>query len=114
MKEVMKPSMRTYKRHVLVCVGSKCTENGEGQILYDALKDKLKKAGLGSGELRVERSRVNCLGTCKSGPLLCVHPDGVWYYGIDSDKLDIIIEQHLKAGKPVTEWVYHQGPNCEG
>ena len=112
MAEMIKPTMMDYKRHLLVCVGSRCTENDEGQALYDALKEKLKQAGLDRGELRVKRSRASCFGTCKSGPLLCVQPDGVWYYGISSDKLDRIIEQHLIAGEPVTEWVYHQGPSC--
>lgn len=113
MTEVIKPTMRAYKRQVLVCVGAQCCENGEGQALYDQLKIKLKQTGLDNGELRVIRSRVGCLGTCRSGPLLCVQPDGVWYYGIDDKKLDRIIEQHLKAGEPVSEWVYHQGPACE-
>lgn len=112
MTEVMKPTMRHYNRQVLVCVGTQCCQNGEGEVLYEELKSKLKQTGLDSGKLRVIRSRVSCLGTCRSGPLLCVQPDGVWYYGIDSNKLDVIIQQHLIAGKPVSEWVYHQGPVC--
>ncbi len=111
MTVTIKPSMKNYKRQVLVCVGSKCCEHGEGQALYDLLKAKLKQAGLDDGNSRVIRCRVGCLGTCKSGPLLCVQPDGVWYYGIDDRKLDTIIERHLLAGQPVSEWVYHQGPS---
>lgn len=110
MAEVIKPTMMNYKRHLLVCIGARCTENGDGQALYDTLKDKLKQAGLSSGDLRVKRSRATCFGTCKSGPLVCVQPDGVWYYDINSEKMDRIIAEHLIAGKPVTEWVYHQGP----
>ena len=110
MSEVTKPTMMNYRRHLLVCIGPRCTENGEGQALYDEIKIKLKEAGLNNGDLRVKRSRVTCFGTCKAGPLICVQPDGVWYYDIHSDKLDRIIEQHLLGGKPVTEWVYHQGP----
>lgn len=111
---VEKPTMMNYKRHVLVCVGAKCAAEGAGMALYDELKDKLKKAGLHNGDNRVIRSRVGCLGTCMSGPLLCVQPDGIWYYDITSEKLDRIIEQHLIAGQPVMEWVYHQGPQCDG
>ncbi len=113
MTEIIKPSMMHYKRHLLVCVGPRCTENALGQALYDTLKDKLRNAGLNSGDLRVKRSRVTCFGTCKSGPLLCVQPDGIWYYDIDSEKMDRIITEHLMGGKPVTEWVYHQGPQGE-
>jgi len=111
MTEKIKPTMMNYRRHLLVCVGERCTENGAGQALYDSLRDKFKQAGLNSGDLRVKRSRATCFGTCKSGPLICVQPDGVWYYDIDETKLDRIIEQHLIGGQPVKEWIYHQGPD---
>lgn len=108
MAEIKKPTMLDYKRHILVCIGSRCTENGAGQALYDLLKIKLKEAGLNDGALRVKKTRATCFGTCKSGPLVCVQPDGVWYYDIDSTKLDKIIQQHLIDGQPVSEWVFHQ------
>ncbi|MCF6252639.1 MAG: (2Fe-2S) ferredoxin domain-containing protein [Methylococcaceae bacterium] len=108
MSEIIKPKMMDYHRHILVCVGSKCTQKGEGQALYDELKQKLKDAGLDKGELRVIRSRTSCLGTCKSGPLLCVYPEGTWYYAVNSETLDRIIAEHLIQNKPVTEYIYHQ------
>ena len=113
MTEIVKPKMMDYHRYLLVCFGPRCTTNGEGQALYDSLKDKFKAAGLNSGDLRVKRSRVTCFGTCKSGPLLSVQPDGVWYYDIDESKLDKIIEQHLIGGKPVNEWIYHHAQGCQ-
>ncbi len=108
MTEVIKPKMMDYHRHLLVCVGDRCTENGEGQALYDLLKEKLKTAGLDKGELRVKKTRATCFGTCRSGPLLCVQPDGVWYYDINSEKLDRIIAEHFLQDKPVTEYIHHQ------
>jgi (2Fe-2S) ferredoxin len=108
MTEVIKPKMMDYHRHLLVCIGDRCTKNGEGQALYNELKVKLKEAGLDKGDLRVKRTRATCFGTCKSGPLLCVQPEGVWYYDIDSKKLDRIIEEHFIQNQPVTEYIHHQ------
>jgi len=108
MTEVIKPKMMDYHRHLLVCVGDRCTENGEGQALYDLLKEKFKSAGLDKGELRIKKTRATCFGTCRSGPLLCVQPDGVWYYDINSEKLDRIIAEHFLQDKPVTEYIHHQ------
>lgn len=112
MSKITKPMMPQYDRYVLVCVGDRCTGHGEGQGLYEELKAKLKQLMADNAEIKVKRSRVSCFGVCKAGPLLSVQPDGVWYYDINSEKLDRIIEQHLIAGQPVTEWVFHQGPMC--
>ena len=108
MSETIKPKMMDYHRHIMVCIGSRCTENGAGQTLYDELKEKFKAAGLDKGALRVKKSRVTCFGTCRSGPLLCVQPDGIWYYDVTSEKLDRIIAEHFIQGQPVSEYIYHQ------
>lgn len=105
-----KPRMGSYTRHLLVCVGPRCTQHGESQQLFDRLGEKFKAAGLDSGALRVKRTRTHCFATCKSGPLVCVQPDGVWYYNVTEANLDRIIAEHLVAGVPVEDLIYHQGP----
>jgi len=110
MSDLVKPKMMDYRRHVLICVGPRCTD-GAGQALYDTLGDKFRVAGLSEGDLRVKRSRATCFGTCKSGPLMCVQPDGIWYYNVTPENLDRIIDQHLLGGVPVEGLIYHRGPN---
>lgn len=108
----VKPTLSAYQRYVFVCAGKNCTQNGEGLALYELLKRKLKQLEQRDGHCEIKRSRVHCFGICSGGPLLCVQPDGVWYYAVDEHKLDIIIDRHLIGGKPVQEWVFHQGPSC--
>lgn len=108
-----KPKMGDYKRHLLVCTGPRCTQNGESQALFDSLAAKFKAAGLDQGVLRVKRTRTTCFATCKAGPIVCVQPDGVWYYNVTAANLDRIIEQHLLGGVPVEDLIFHQGPGCE-
>ncbi len=110
--EIAKPKMQSYKRHILVCVGPRCTENGESQALFDSLGEKFKAAGIDQGEARVKRTRTYCFATCTSGPIICVQPDGIWYYNVTEANLDRIIREHLVGGMPVRDLIYHQGPDC--
>ncbi len=109
---VVKPKIGDYRRHLLICTGPRCTQQGESQALFDSLGDKFKAAGLHEGALRVKRSRVSCFAACKGGPVMCVQPDGVWYYNVTPDNMDRIIEQHLVGGQPVQDLVFHQGPGA--
>ena len=111
---VVKPQIGSYRRHLLVCTGTRCTLDGQSQLLFDSLGDKFKAAGLHEGELRVKRSRVSCFAACKGGPILCVQPDGVWYYNVTPGNMDRIVEQHLVGGRVVEELVFHRGPQCGG
>ncbi len=58
---------------------------------------------MNDGELRVKRSRVGCFAACKGGPVMCVQPDGTWYYNVTPANMDRIIDQHLVGGQPVQE-----------
>ncbi len=108
MSDLQKPFLLPYRYQILLCVGSKCTSDGEGLALYEELKHKIKVRGLAQAEHRVIRSAVSCLGACQSGPLICVQPDGVWYYGINSQKLDRILDEHIENHRPVLDFIYHQ------
>lgn len=107
---IVKPKIGDYRRHLLICTGPRCTQQGESQALFDSLGEKFKAAGLNEGALRVKRSRVSCFAACKGGPVMCVQPDGVWYYDVTPDNMDRIIDQHLVGGQPVEELVFHRGP----
>ena len=105
---VVKPRIGAYRRHLLVCTGPRCTQHGESQQLFDALGAKFKAAGLDQGDLRVKRTRVSCFAACKGGPVVCVQPDGTWYYNVTPENMDRIIAQHLVGGQPVEDLVFHQ------
>ncbi len=112
--EVVKPRIGAYRRHLLICTGPRCAREGESQALFDSLGEKFKAAGLDAGERRVKRSRVSCFAACKGGPVMCVQPDGTWYYNVTPQNMDRIIEDHLVGGQAVEELVFHQGPGESG
>lgn len=110
MNAVEKPNIADYRRHLLVCTGPRCTTSGESQALFDSLGAIFKAAGLDQGELRVKRSRVSCFAACRGGPILCVQPDGIWYYNITPENLQRVVREHLVGGRPVEDLIFHRGP----
>ncbi len=110
MNAVEQPSIADYRRHLLVCTGPRCTADGESQALFDSLGAIFKAAGLDQGDLRVKRSRVSCFAACRGGPILCVQPDGIWYYNITPENLQRVVREHLVGGRPVEDLIFHLGP----
>jgi (2Fe-2S) ferredoxin len=104
----VKPKIGGYRRHLLICTGPRCAADGQSQALFDSLGDKFKAAGLNAGDMRVKRSRVSCFAACKGGPIVCVQPDGTWYYNVTPENMDRIIGEHLCQGRAVEDLVFHQ------
>lgn len=101
-----KPQMTPFKRHIFVCVGEKCAAAGVGHEVYDYLKERLRQGSADPDLKLVKRSQSECLRTCQGGPISVVYPEGVWYCHLTKEKVDRILEEHLKKGNPVKEWVF--------
>jgi len=101
---IEKLSISPYKRHVIMCVGKSC---GENMPLLKYMKEAVVKAGLDQGKDAVRINRAGCLGVCKQGPIMVVHPEGVWYSDLNEEKVDEIIRSHFQEDKPVLKWAFH-------
>jgi len=101
-----KPVLESYRRHVMLCCGKKC-EPEEDRSLLQYLKQRIAEEGMESGEAAVRANRAGCLGVCVQGPIMVVHPDGVWYCNLNRENIDRIIEEHFKQGKIVESLAFH-------
>lgn len=82
------------ERCVLVCQYRSCLANGSAEVLaaFEAAEvTDFKVTGIG------------CQGQCSSGPTVRIVPEETWYCRVKPSDVPVIVEQHLKVGKPVEE-----------
>ncbi|MBI5651388.1 MAG: NADH-quinone oxidoreductase subunit NuoF [Chloroflexi bacterium] len=83
---------------VTICGGTGCRAYGSEQVL-DAARENLKD---GQAHVRM----TGCHGFCEKGPLMVVHPAGIFYSHVQPKDLPEIVETTIKQGKPVERLSY--------
>ena len=123
-------SIPRVKRHIFLCADQtnpRCAPRDVTNALWSHLKAKLKELDVASpppkwqgdmdydpapvepGTGTVLRTKADCLRICEQGCIAVVYPEGTWYAGLDVEKLDRIIDDHLIGGKPVEELIFAMG-----
>lgn len=76
--------------------------NAGTQDLFNHINQTLMQKGLMGP---VQAIRTSCLGRCQMGPVMLVEPGHYMYAGLDKEKINKIIDEHILGGKPVQEFL---------
>jgi NADH-quinone oxidoreductase subunit F len=86
------------KRKVIsLCAGSGCGAYGTAKV-HAALKDELGKRGL---QESVRVKLTGCHGFCEKGPIMVIHPEGIFYPQVREEKIPDIVEKTIQKGEVV-------------
>ncbi|MBP1660956.1 MAG: NuoF [Candidatus Aminicenantes bacterium] len=94
--------MKTARTHLLVCAGTGCVSCG-AFALKDALVEEIARRGLQDEAVVVA---TGCNGFCERGPIMLVHPDGVFYQRLSPADVPLLVDEHLIKGRPVPRLMY--------
>jgi len=94
--------LKQYRAHLLVCAGTGCVSCGAFKI-KEALEKEIRKRKLQDEILVIA---TGCNGFCERGPILMVHPDGVFYQQLKVSDIPFLVEEHLIKGRPVKKLMY--------
>ncbi len=83
--------------NVLICAGTGCSSSNSA-LIYDKFQEVLIKYGL-QDEVKVVKT--GCFGLCQKGPIVAVHPDGIYYSHVKVDDVETIVSEHLYKGRVV-------------
>lgn len=99
--------MPAFQCHLFVCTNQReaghprgCCAAGGGEAIRAALKDELKRRGLGA-EFRA--NSAGCLEQCEYGATLVLYPQGIWYGNVRVEDVPRIVEATVIGGRVLSD-----------
>jgi (2Fe-2S) ferredoxin len=102
-----KAAIATAQRHLFLCMGPECCSTAEAEVLWEYLKLRVRETGA-----QAMRTKAQCFRICTGGPWIVVYPEGTWYGGMNRERLDRVLAEHVVGGVPVAEWVAAKNALC--
>ncbi|NQU28559.1 MAG: NADH-quinone oxidoreductase subunit NuoF, partial [Candidatus Marinimicrobia bacterium] len=95
---------KVYRVHILICAGTSCVSGGSLKV-KDALVEEIERNGL-EDEVLVETT--GCNGFCALGPIMIIHPEGIFYKYLHVEDVPFFVEEHLIKGRVVTKHLFEE------
>jgi NADH-quinone oxidoreductase subunit F len=90
------------RKLVSLCAGSGCAAYGTSKV-HKALIEELIRQDL---QDKVEVKLTGCHGFCEKGPIMVLHPEGVFYPQLKEEHIPDIVEKTIKKGELVDRLIF--------
>ena len=90
------------KRMISLCAGSGCGAYGTSKVAQ-ALSEELSRQNM---QDEVEIKLSGCHGFCEKGPIMVLHPEGIFYPQVKVEHIPDIVEKTIRNGEVVDALVF--------
>ena len=87
---------------ITVCKGTGCSASG-GVSVFEAFAAEIKKQNL---EKKINVRSTGCHGFCERGPLIVIHPKGIFYQKVSNKDIPEIISETVLKEKIIDRLLY--------
>jgi len=94
--------MKKTRTHLMLCGGTGCHSTGSIAV-KEAINNELKRHGLNE---EIQVIETGCNGFCALGPVMLVHPEGIFYQKLTVDEIPKLVEEHFLKGRPYKKLQY--------
>jgi len=90
------------KKLISLCAGSGCGAYGTAKV-HAALVEELTRQNL---QEEIEVKLTGCHGFCEKGPIMVIHPEGIFYPQVKPEHVSEIVEKTIKNGELVNSLIF--------
>jgi len=102
LRNSLKDSRNGKKKLISLCAGSGCAAYGTAKV-HQALKEELARQGI---QDEVDVKLTGCHGFCEKGPIMVLHPKGIFYPQIKEENIPEIVEKTIKKDELVEPLIF--------
>jgi len=105
LKQIREDAIKKSKKGrqlITVCGGTGCHASGCKKVI-DTFKREVKKRGFGN---RVEVKVTGCHGFCERGPIVVIHPKGIFYQKVQLQDVKEILSETIHTNRIIDRLLY--------
>jgi NADH-quinone oxidoreductase subunit F len=98
-----------HKTCIAICTGTGCLAGGCKQVV-NAFREEIERQGLAD---EVDIRTTGCHGFCERGPLVVIHPRGIFYQRLSAQDVPEVISETIVKGRVVDRLLYEDPQTAE-
>ena len=102
LRQSLEEAIDSSRTCITVCMGTGCSASGSAEVT-EALREEIERQGLGE---QIEIRTTGCHGFCERGPLVVVHPEGIFYQKVSREDVAEIISRTAVQGEILDRLLY--------